>query len=144
MTAAAAVRAFNILLVEDDPGDTLMVEEALTDRGVNHELHVAVDGVEAMAYLRDPANPRPDLILLDLNMPRMDGREVLSALKADPRLLSIPVVVLTTSEAPDDVLYSYTLHANAYVSKPVDFEAFVEVIHRIDDFYLGLVRLPRR
>ncbi|CAI7980820.1 MULTISPECIES: response regulator [unclassified Parafrankia] len=144
MTAAAAVRAFNILLVEDDPGDTLMVEEALTDRGVNHELHVAVDGVEAMAYLRDPANPRPDLILLDLNMPRMDGREVLSALKADPRLLSIPVVVLTTSEAPDDVLYSYTLHANAYVSKPVDFEAFTEVIHRIDDFYLGLVRLPRR
>ncbi|ABW11868.1 response regulator receiver protein [Parafrankia sp. EAN1pec] len=144
MTAAAAVRAFNILLVEDDPGDTLMVEEALTDRGVNHELHVAVDGVEAMAYLRDPANPRPDLILLDLNMPRMDGREVLSALKADPRLLSIPVVVLTTSEAPDDVLYSYTLHANAYVSKPVDFEAFIEVIHRIDDFYLGLVRLPRR
>ncbi|WP_018504370.1 response regulator [Parafrankia discariae] len=144
MTAAAAVRAFNILLVEDDAGDTLMVEEALTDRGVNHELHVAADGVEAMAYLRDTANPRPDLILLDLNMPRMDGREVLSALKADPRLLSIPVVVLTTSEAPGDVLYSYTLHANAYVSKPVDFEAFIEVIHRIDDFYLGLVRLPRR
>ncbi|MCM3923705.1 response regulator [Frankia sp. AiPs1] len=139
---ATAVRSFRILLVEDDPGDTLMVTEALTDRGFDHELHVAADGVEAMRFLRKAGAPRPDLILLDLNMPRMDGREVLMSIKEDPALLTIPVVVLTTSDAPTDVLRSYSLHANAYVTKPVDFDAFILALHRIDDFYLGLVRLP--
>ncbi|WP_261571205.1 response regulator [Frankia gtarii] len=140
--SATAVRSFRILLVEDDPGDTLMITEALADRGFDRELHVAADGVEAMHYLRAPAEPRPDLILLDLNMPRMDGREVLVSIKEDPDLLAIPVVVLTTSEAPADVLRSYSLHANAYVTKPVDFDAFIQALHQIDDFYLGLVRLP--
>lgn len=98
--SATAVRSFRILLAEDDPGDTRMITEALTGRGFDYELHVAADGVEAMHFLRDPAEPRPDLILLDLNMPRMDGREVLVSIKADPDLLAIPVVVPTTSEAP--------------------------------------------
>ena len=141
-------REIDVLLVEDDPGDVLMTKEAFEDYKVKNQLHVVTDGVEAMAFLRrEGANadaPRPDLVLLDLNLPRMDGREVLEAIKYDPELASIPVVVLTTSENEDDVLRSYSLHANAYVTKPVDFERFIEVVRQIDDFFVSVVRLPRR
>jgi len=141
-------REIVILLVEDDPGDVLMTREAFADYKVRNELHVVDDGVDAMAFLRQEGQyadrPRPDLVLLDLNLPRMDGREVLEAIKSDAELASIPVVVLTTSEAEDDILQSYSLHANAYVTKPVDFERFIEVVRRIDDFFVTVVRLPRR
>ncbi len=141
-------RQIEILLVEDDPGDVLMTREAFDDYKVRNQLHVVNDGAEAMAFLRQEGEyanrPRPDLVLLDLNLPRMDGREVLEAIKSDAELASIPVVVLTTSEAEDDVLKSYSLHANAYVTKPVDFERFIEVVRQIDDFFVTVVRLPRR
>jgi CheY-like chemotaxis protein len=137
-----------ILLVEDDPGDVLMTREAFADHKLRNQLHVVDDGVQAMAFLRQEGEyagkPRPDLVLLDLNLPRMDGREVLQAIKSDPDLSSIPVVVLTTSENEDDVLRSYSLHANAYVTKPVDFDRFIEVVRQIDDFFVTVVRLPRR
>ncbi len=135
-----------VLLVEDDPGDVLMTQEAFTEHKVRNNLTVVNDGVEALAYLRREGAyagaTRPDLILLDLNLPRKDGREVLAEIKADPDLRLIPVVVLTTSGANDDVVGSYRLHANAYVTKPVDFEAFVGVVRQIDDFFVGVVRLP--
>jgi len=141
-------RQVEILLVEDDPGDVLMTREAFADYKLRNQLHVVDDGAEAMAFLRQEGQysdrPRPDLVLLDLNLPRMDGREVLEAIKSDPELASIPVVVLTTSEAEDDVLRSYSLHANAYVTKPVDFERFIEVVRQIDDFFVTVVRLPTR
>src|ERR1700742_433480 len=135
-----------VLLVEDDPGDVLMTQEAFTEHKVRNNLTVVNDGVEALAYLRREGAyadaTRPDLILLDLNLPRKDGREVLAEIKADPDLSLIPVVVLTTSGADDDVVRSYRLHANAYVTKPVDFEQFVGVVRQIDDFFIGVVRLP--
>jgi CheY-like chemotaxis protein len=141
-------RRIEILLVEDDPGDVVMTREAFADYKVHNQLHVVDDGAEAMAFLRNEGvyaeRPRPDLVLLDLNLPKMDGREVLEAIKSDPELASIPVVVLTTSENEDDVLRSYSLHANAYVTKPVDFERFIEVVRQIDDFFVTVVRLPRR
>jgi len=141
-------RQIEILLVEDDPGDVMMTREAFHDYKLHNELHVVSDGAEAMAFLRQEGEyagrPRPDLVLLDLNLPRMDGRQVLEAIKSDPELASIPVVVLTTSENEDDVLRSYSLHANAYVTKPVDFQRFIEVVRRIDDFFVTVVRLPRR
>ncbi|WP_163549009.1 response regulator [Candidatus Frankia nodulisporulans] len=143
MTAAAPRRPYDILLAEDDAGDALLIEEAFLSRGLGQNLHTVGDGVQALQYLRDPARPRPDLILLDLNMPRMDGRETLAAIKADSELRTIPVVILTTSDAPDDIAGSYQLHANAYVCKPTDLDDFLGTIHTIDDFYLGLVRLPR-
>ncbi|WP_018637982.1 response regulator [Parafrankia elaeagni] len=143
MSAAAPSRPYDILLAEDDAGDALLVEEAFLSRGLGQLLHTVCDGVEALEYLRDPARRRPDLIILDLNMPRMDGRETLAAIKADISLRTIPVVILTTSDAPDDVASSYELHANAYVCKPTDLDAFLDTVHTIDDFYLGLVRLPR-
>jgi CheY-like chemotaxis protein len=137
-----------ILLVEDDPGDVLMTREAFEDNKVANTLHVVSDGAEAMDFLRKEGAhseaPTPDLVLLDLNLPRMDGREVLAAVKADDELRQIPIVVLTTSEAEEDVLRSYALHANAYVTKPVDFERFIEVVRKIDDFFVGVVRLPGR
>ena len=137
-----------VLLVEDDPGDVLMTQEAFATNKVANTLHVVSDGVLAMDFLHkrgDYANvPTPDLMLLDLNMPRMDGREVLAAVKGDPELRQIPVVVLTTSEAEQDVLRSYELHANAYVTKPVDFDRFIEVVRQIDQFFVSVVRLPRR
>ncbi len=143
-----AEREIQVLLVEDDPGDVLMTREAFEDYKVHNQLHVVNDGEQAMAFLRQEgeyaALPRPDLVLLDLNLPRMDGRQVLEAIKSDPELSSIPVVVLTTSEAEDDVLSSYSLHANAYVTKPVDFERFINVVRQIDDFFVSVVRLPRR
>jgi CheY-like chemotaxis protein len=142
-----ADRMIEILLVEDDPGDVVMTREAFQDYKVRNTLHVVNDGVEAMAFLRKEGEfadrPRPDLVLLDLNLPKMDGREVLEAIKSDPELASIPVVVLTTSENEDDVLRSYSLHANAYVTKPVDFERFIEVVRQIDEFFVSVVRLPR-
>jgi CheY-like chemotaxis protein len=140
-------RAIEVLLVEDDPGDVLLTREAFEDNKVGNNLNVVSDGEEAMAYLRREGRyadaSRPDLILLDLNLPRKDGREVLEEVKADPRLRSIPVVVLTTSEADEDILRSYHLHANAYVTKPVDFERFIEVVRQIDDFFVTVVKLPR-
>jgi len=141
-------RPIEVLLVEDDPGDVMMTREAFQDYKLHNQLHVVSDGAEAMAFLRHEGEyagrPRPDLVLLDLNLPRMDGRQVLEAIKSDPELASIPVVVLTTSENEDDVLRSYSLHANAYVTKPVDFARFIEVIRQIDDFFVTVVRLPRR
>jgi CheY-like chemotaxis protein len=137
-----------VLLVEDDAGDVLMTREAFEDNKVANELHVVNDGAEALAFLRKEGefadSPTPDLVLLDLNLPRVDGREVLSAVKADAELRQIPIVVLTTSEAEEDVLRSYALHANAYVTKPVDFERFIEVVRKIDDFFVSVVRLPGR
>jgi CheY-like chemotaxis protein len=141
-------REIEVLLVEDDPGDVLMTREAFHDYKIHNQLHVVNDGEQAMAFLRQEGDyagrPRPDLVLLDLNLPRMDGRQVLHAIKSDPELSSIPVVVLTTSEAEDDVLRSYSLHANAYVTKPVDFERFIDVVRQIDDFFVTVVRLPGR
>lgn len=137
-----------VLLVEDDPGDVLMTREAFEENKVANHLTVVSDGASAMEYLRKEGEhadaPTPDLVLLDLNLPRMDGREVLAAMKSDEELRRIPVVVLTTSEAEEDVLRSYSLHANAYVTKPVDFERFIDVVRQIDDFFVSVVRLPSR
>jgi CheY-like chemotaxis protein len=141
-------KVIDVLLVEDDPGDVLMTQEAFADYKVQNTLHVVNNGVDALAFLRREGEyaeaPTPDLILLDLNLPRMDGREVLAAVKEDEALRRIPVVVLTTSEAEEDVLRSYSLHANAYVTKPVDFERFIDVVRSIDEFFVTVVRLPRR
>ena len=148
MTQFEGERQIEVLLVEDDPGDVMMTREAFQDYKLQNQLHVVSDGAEAMEFLRQEGEyagrPRPDLVLLDLNLPRMDGRQVLEAIKSDPELASIPVVVLTTSENEDDVLRSYSLHANAYVTKPVDFARFIEVVRQIDDFFVTVVRLPRR
>lgn len=139
-------RPIEVLLVEDDPGDVLMTRDAFSEHKLRNSLHVVTNGVDAMLFLRKEApyteSPTPDLILLDLNLPRMDGREVLAEIKADETLRRIPVVVLTTSDAEEDVLRSYNLHANAYVAKPVDFEQFVDVVRQVDDFFLTVVRLP--
>ena len=137
-----------VLLVEDDPGDVLMTREAFEQHKLRNTLHVVSDGVEALSFLRQEGQyadvPRPDLVLLDLNLPRKDGREVLAEIKADPQLRRTPVVVLTTSEAEEDVLRSYDLHANAYVAKPVDFDRFIDVVRRIDSFFVTVVKLPNR
>jgi CheY-like chemotaxis protein len=137
----------DILLVEDDPGDVLMTQEAFEHHKIRNELHIATDGIEALKFVRNEPPyenaPRPGLILLDLNLPKKDGREVLAELKDSPDLRTIPVVVLTTSEAEEDILRSYDLHANAYVTKPVDFNRFVEVVRQIDDFFVSVVKLPR-
>ncbi|MDX8028599.1 response regulator [Lentzea sp. BCCO 10_0856] len=141
------LNVIDVLLVEDDPGDALMTQEAFEHHKIRNTLHVVKDGVEALEFLRRQGKyenaPRPGLILLDLNLPRKDGREVLSEVKADAELRSIPVVVLTTSEAEEDVLRSYSLYANAYVTKPVDFDRFIEVVRQIDDFFVTVVKLPR-
>lgn len=148
MTERAALDLVDVLLVEDDPGDVLMTKEAFEHYRIRNNLHVVGDGEQAMHFLRKTGGysdvPRPGLILLDLNLPRRNGLEVLAEMKADRDLLSIPVVVLTTSQADEDILRSYALHANAYISKPVDFEQFIEVIRQIDDFFLSLVKLPPR
>lgn len=137
-----------VLLVEDDPGDILMTREAFAEHKVSNNLNVVSDGADALAYVRREGAfaeaPRPDLILLDLNLPRRDGREVLSEIKSDPELCEIPIVVLTTSSAEDDILASYRLHANAYVTKPVDFDRFISVVKQIDDFFVTVVKLPTR
>jgi CheY-like chemotaxis protein len=135
-----------ILLVEDNPGDVRLTREALRDGKVRNNLNVVDDGVKALAYLRregEYANVRrPDLILLDLNLPRMSGREVLTEIKGDPDLRSIPVVVLTTSQAEQDIVKAYELNANCYVTKPVDLDQFINVVKSIEDFWLTIVRLP--
>ena len=137
----------DVLLVEDDEGDVLMTREAFEFYKIRNPLHVVTDGEQALHFLRRSGQfagaPRPGLILLDINLPRLSGLEVLAELKADPELAVIPVVMLTTSQAEEDILRSYKLHANAYVSKPVDFENFVAAIRQIDDFFLTLVKLPR-
>ncbi|NCT92069.1 response regulator [Cellulomonas sp. APG4] len=141
-------KQIDVLLVEDDPGDVLMTREAFEENKVANRLAVVNDGASAMQYLRKEGPyadaPTPDMVLLDLNLPRMDGREVLAAMKSDEALGRIPVVVLTTSEAEEDVLRSYALHANAYVTKPVDFQRFIDVVRQIDDFFVSVVRLPGR
>src|SRR5215218_231416 len=139
-------KPIEVLLVEDDPGDTLMIKEAFEDNKVRNRLTCVADGVQALEYLRREGEhtdaPRPDLVLLDLNLPRKDGREVLAEIKGDDELSTIPVVVLTTSAAEEDVLRSYELHANAYVTKPVDFERFIDVVRQIDEFFVTVVKLP--
>ncbi|MEU2160988.1 response regulator [Streptomyces chengbuensis] len=142
-----ATKPIEVLLVEDDPGDELMTREAFEDNKIGNTLHVVRDGEEALDFLyRRGAHqdaPRPDLILLDLNLPKYDGRQVLERIKADAELTHIPVVVLTTSAAEEDILRSYRLHASAYVTKPVDLEQFIAAIRKIDDFFVTVVRLPR-
>jgi CheY-like chemotaxis protein len=138
-----------VLLVEDSPGDVRLTREAFRDAHVSIRLHVASDGEEAMAFLRQEGHdnahaPRPDLILLDLNLPKMDGREVLIQIKEDPDLKTIPTVILTTSDAEVDILKSYELQANAYLSKPVQLDAFDGLVKSIGDFWVNQVKLPQR
>jgi chemotaxis family two-component system response regulator Rcp1 len=146
MSTRISNRAIEILLVEDNPGDARLTQEALKEGKVRNNLHMARDGVEAMAFLRREGKykdmPRPDLVLLDLNLPRKDGREVLAEMKEHPDLRLIPVVVLTTSEAEQDVLRTYELRANCYITKPVDLEKFITIVRSIEDFWLTIVRLP--
>jgi two-component system, chemotaxis family, response regulator Rcp1 len=136
----------DILLVEDNPGDVRLTQEALKEGKVRNNLSVVPDGVEAMAYLRRQGKysdaVRPDLVLLDLNLPKKDGREVLAEVKGDEHLRRIPVVVLTTSDSEKDILRSYNLHANCYITKPVDLEKFITVVKSIEDFWLTIVKLP--
>ena len=143
-----AVEPIEVLLVEDDPGDVLMTREAFEDNKIGNTLHVVRDGEEALDFLYQRGvyaeAPRPDLILLDLNIPKYDGREVLQMIKSDPELSLIPVVVLTTSSAEEDILRSYKLHANAYVTKPVDLDQFIAAVRQIDEFFVTVVRLPGR
>lgn len=140
-------KPIEIMLVEDSPGDVRLTREALKESKVRNNLHVTIDGVEAMAFLRregEYANaPKPDLILLDLNLPKKDGREVLAEIKSDEHLRSIPVVILTISQAEEDILRTYNLHANCYITKPVNFHRFVEVVRCIENFWLTIVKLPR-
>ncbi len=142
----AGLRVIDVLLVEDDPGDVLMTREAFELSAVPSTLHVVGDGEQAMHFLRRTNEftgaPRPGLILLDLNLPRRNGLEVLAELKADHDLLTIPVVILTTSQAETDILASYRSHANAYITKPVSFDRFTEAIRQVDDFFLTHVKLP--
>jgi CheY-like chemotaxis protein len=138
----------SVLLVEDDPGDVLLIREAFSEQKVGNVLSVVSDGVEAMKFVRGEGEyadrERPDLVLLDLNLPRKSGAEVLAEIKSDPELSTIPVIVLTTSSAEADIMGSYRMHANAYITKPVDFERFREIVHQIDDFFIGIVKLPPR
>jgi len=148
MTTARGATPVQLLLVEDNPGDVRLTREAFREVDGSVQLHVASDGVEAMAFLRREGvhadAPRPDFILLDLNLPRMDGREVLSHIKADDDLHTIPTVILTTSDADADILKSYELNANAYLKKPVTLEAFESLVRSINDFWLTKVILPQR
>lgn len=141
-SSTTALSPFVILLVEDDPADAHLVKIALRENHVKSDLHFAIDGVEALEWLRNPANPRPDLVLLDLNMPRMDGREFLAVAKEDKALCDIPVVVLTTSDVERDVIASYKLGAAGYITKPVDMNQFGEAIRCLGDYWFTLVRLP--
>jgi CheY-like chemotaxis protein len=148
MSTPEEIKVIDVLLVEDDAGDVLLIEEAFADNKVRNRVHHVSDGVDALAFLRREGEyadaPHPDLVLLDLNLPRKDGREVLAEIKGDDALRHIPVVVLTTSKAEEDVLRSYKLHANAYVTKPVDFDRFIEVVRQIDEFFVTVVKLPPR
>ena len=137
---------FEILLVEDNPGDVRLTKESFKEGKLLHNLHVVYDGVEALAFLRREGvytdKPEPNLILLDLNLPKKDGREVLEEIKGDERLKRIPVVILTTSSAEEDILKTYDLHANCYITKPVDFEQFAKIIRTIEQFWFSVARLP--
>jgi len=139
-------RPVEFLLVEDNPGDVRLTQEALKDSKVRNNLNILGDGISALAFLHRETPfqdaPRPDIILLDLNLPRMDGREVLSRIKADPDLKRIPVVVITSSEAEQDILKTYDLHVNCYVTKPVDLDQFIKVVQSIETFWLTIVKLP--
>jgi len=147
MSSQTIGKPIEILLVEDNPGDVRLTQEAFRDSKIRNKLHVVGDGVEAMAFLRREGTyaeaPRPDLILLDLNMPKKDGREVLAEIKTEEDLRRIPVVILTISKAEEDILKSYDLHANCYITKPVDLEQFIKVVKAIEDFWLTIVKLPR-
>ena len=146
MTELEAPRAVDVLLVEDDEGDVLMTREAFEYYKIQNRLHVVGDGKQALQFLRRTGPytdaPRPGLILLDVNLPRLSGLEVLAELKQDEKLLTIPVIMLTTSQAEQDIIRSYSLHANAFISKPVNFEDFMEAIRQVDAFFLTLVKLP--
>ncbi len=140
-------RPIEILLVEDNPGDVRLTQEAFRQNKIRNKLNVVNDGEQALAYLRreEPYTDaaRPGLILLDLNLPRLDGREVLAQIKSDPELRHIPVVILTTSQAEEDIVRSYALHANCYISKPVDLERFMQVVKEVEHFWLSVVNLPK-
>ena len=148
MNDSHCAQRIEILLVEDNPADVRLTTEVLKDAKLCNTIHVARDGVEALQYLRREGTledvPPPDLILLDLNLPRLDGRDVLVQIKNDPVLKRIPVVILTTSDAEQDILRSYELHANCYITKPVDLDQFVKVVQSIEDFWFSIVRLPPR
>lgn len=146
MSTTEALDVAQFLLVEDNPGDVRLTREALKESKLKNNLSVVGDGVDALAFLRRQPPyenaPRPDVILLDLNLPRKSGREVLAEIKADPDLRRIPVVVITSSEAEQDVIASYDLHVNCYVTKPVDLDQFIKVVRSISEFWLTIVRLP--
>ena len=141
------LQPIEVLLVEDDPGDEMMTREAFEENRIGNRLHVARDGEEALDFLHQRGEhaqaPRVDLILLDLNLPKYDGRQVLEQIRSDPELTHTPVVILTTSSAEEDIMSSYKLHANAFVTKPVDVNRFIAAVRQIDDFFLTVVRLPR-
>jgi chemotaxis family two-component system response regulator Rcp1 len=146
MTAKMNPKVIDILLVEDNLGDVRLTREALKEGKVLNTLHVVGDGIEALAFLRHTGQyaklAHPDIILLDLNLPKMDGRELLADIKKDPKLRRIPVVILTTSKAEEDILKSYDLHANCYITKPVDMDRFITVVQSIEDFWFTIVKLP--
>lgn len=146
MNISSLGRPADFLLVEDNPGDVRLTQEALKSHKVQNNLHVATDGEEALAFLRRQGKyanaPRPDIILLDLNLPRKDGREVLAEIKSDSNLKAIPVVIITSSEAEQDVVKSYSLNANCYITKPVNLDQFIKVVQSINDFWLTIVKLP--
>jgi CheY-like chemotaxis protein len=148
MRTIIAAKPIDILLVEDSKGDIGLIEEVFEEAKIKNNLHIAEDGEEAILFLNNQGPfsdaPRPDIILLDLNLPKKDGREVLQEVKGDDNLKNIPIVVLTTSKAEEDILRSYNLHANAYVTKPVDFNQFITVIKTIEDFWLQIVKLPSK
>ncbi len=146
MSSQSVSRPVEVLLVEDNPGDVRLTREALKEGSIRSHLHVARDGVEALAFLRRQGEhagaPRPDLVLLDLNLPRKDGREVLTEIKEDAALRQIPVVVLTSSQADEDIRRAYDLHANCYIAKPVDLDRFIHVVRSIEEFWFTVVKLP--
>ena len=142
------IQPVEVLLVEDNPGDVRLTQEAMKESKLAIKLNVVMDGVDAMAYLRREGKyrqkPRPDLILLDLNLPKKDGREVLAEVKKDENLKTIPVVILTTSRSEEDIVKTYGLHANCYVTKPLDFEQFLTIINKIEEFWITIVKLPKK
>jgi CheY-like chemotaxis protein len=146
MKAKMIVKPIEILLIEDNPGDVRLIEETFKEYKVKNNLHIAYDGMEAINFLKKKGDyadvPRPDLILLDLNLPKKDGREVLDDIKKDNNLKSIPIVILTTSREEEDILRSYNLHANCYITKPVDLDQFIKVVKSVEDFWLSIVELP--